>query len=146
MYFSCQITLIKYTSMWQTVELVRLGSLTTAWSEEFLIAQWESYSKSKKPGLFYLNNKKTGISRFADVLFDILSGNRLTDAVLAQSINHYYKIQDTIKKCHESREPSRPNQQPLLFLFMLLATPRFLIDFTFSRNSQSQETKPSRTA
>lgn len=34
-----------------------------------------------------------------------------------------------IKKCHESREPSRPNQQPLL---MLLATPRFLIDLTFS--------------
>ena len=34
-----------------------------------------------------------------------------------------------IKKSHESREPSRPNQQPLL---MLLATPRFLIDFTFS--------------
>lgn len=44
---------------------------------------------------------------------------------------------------HESREPSRPNQQPLL---MLLATPRFLIDLTFSRNSQSQGTKPSQTA
>lgn len=45
-----------------------------------------------------------------------------------------------IKKCHESREPSRPNQQPLL---MLLATPRFLIDLTFSIPGIANPREPS---